>query len=565
MIVRVQWLFVGIVAMVPLVAQSQSGNIKFSGNISVGGTPFTGGFTYSPISYGASTEFKMTQGNLGAGWPSNSTWPAGCPAATMPRIGYQNAYWDSNAGTAFLLPWSIPNPNKGSGLGCVAPHGAIAMFTPATGSFNSNNNGQWAVKDMDADAPFAANGCAPTVTSTPCPHSFNSYWIVDWLGATHHRLYMLPDIKAGLNCVFPMMVTSNGAAGLSVNYLNCGASPGPNITAGKFGWSTGACDGVKYCYANPTNTNTTVLQKDVTVDSDSSLSTSGWTTFSPVNCGAGVSGPDGLAGFTGSLGSAMVPQQATGAGRYFFSIPTSSNETLAIFDSGASQGNVFAGCGHWSGLVLTNLNTPGHPSLVGAAVSKITGFAGAVVVTTNNDTNAGTVYLYMIPWSYQGGGGNQSSLVVRVQVGHYSSGTFVYDFNASSPSTIFNAFDLNTLCPNNPTWRSNSLGACTHTDRGGSQPVVGGFQLGFTTKNGNVLLTQANGLFIAIHNPNNAINDPAGWTLINRDPNYADNSYGAAYDSSGNGTLYPGSYELPAAGNSSNSIAIKIPLNSGVQ
>jgi len=515
---------------------------SFSGFIGFGQRPFN----YAAAAY---VDFTMSQANLNAGGGNVPmyTFTSGQPdpscatsGVQKPIVGYQNGVFVDN--TAIFFPWAIAS-NSG-GLTCVIPHGVLMTYTPANGPFNSNTGtpNQWQWHDMNADSPYATRGCSPADTTHYCPMSFNSGVPVG------HHIYLLPDFLA-VKPVFAMITTTGGFPNFVYNYQdanNVGFSSGT-------GWSTGGYDG-RYVYMSPTNTNTKLVQKDTLVDADNSLSASGWKGFSPKT--NSCAGGDGFTNFTGNLGMAIVNN------RYVYSIPTSTGSVMSIYDNTGD----FQSCAAWKSIDLSLLGTSGHPSLSAAGIvsSQVTGFAGAIIAITNNDTSNGTVYLYCIPWSFtRGSGGSlQSSIVARVQVGHFTSGTFHYD-DPSSAGAVWQAFDLSTLTGNSA-WAAHNLGPKNFVSQGAMQSVLSGYQLGWINPTTwSVIFSSANAKYYLTHQPTKALSDATAWSLIPVDANYSNNSFGGPFDSV-NAMIYPSGYQPPANKSTSLVVMIQATLPAGI-
>lgn len=148
----------------------------------------------------------------------------------------------------------------------------------------------------------------------------------------------------------------------------------------------------------------------------------------------------------------------------------------------------------------------------------------------------------------------QSSIVARVQVGHYTAGTFNYD-DPTSPSAVWQAFDVSTLA-GNPTWVAHSLGPKKFASQGAMQSVLSGYQLGWVNPaSWTVMLSAANAGFYLTHQPAKALNDPSGWSVMPVDANLSNNTYGGPFDSV-NGIIYPSGYQPPA--NKSTNLVVMI-------
>lgn len=538
-------------------------NLKTSGLVAFG--PI---FTYATGSFAS---FTLTSGNLNGGVSGSiplysGSYKAGCPAATnLPIVGYQNAVFID--GTVIYLPWGV---QAGGGLSCVPPHGVLMTYTPATGAFNSNASSQWqwtdlrTLTDPHTGAAYNAGGnCALTDTVHDCPGGYNSL-IAD---TANHNIYLLPDAKA-TGPVVAMIHTTGGVGSFVYSFADISQI----FSGGTTGWSIGAIDTAHgLLYFNPTNTNEKFVQYATANNTSSGTvlnPTTGWTGFDPVQ--NACTGGDGFVNllnpfneYTGTLGMVIVNN------RFVYSIPTSTANVMAIFDSGAAGTNNLRSCANWKALVLSNLGKPGYPSLTGAAASQVFGFAGGVLATTTaggvQDTVSGTVYLYMIPWSVSRGTGasQQSSLACRVQVGHYVASAFSYDDPTLSTAT-WSCFDLSSLA-NNINWTIQGLlTPPVIVSQGSNQSALSGYQLGdLDAASFHVIFAAANSPFFVTHDPNRALSDVAGWAVVPNFAHYSNNTYGFAHDTT-NRIIYPAPYQSPADGFSGRVVLNQFTLPSGI-
>ena len=497
-----------------------NGTLGIKGHLNINVTP-QAPFNTLPI---VTTEFTP---QTISGFPCASTTTGAfdkttpCPTGYLPALSWQGG--DYIDGYVIFAPWVVSGTLNTSQI----INGVLLWYQPSLGDFS--NKSAWGFYDMQTASGYSSCPNTPGSTTTYCPASYNSDIIVG------NTLYLVPDFQ-NQHPVFAL-VNVGGTGGLA-NTANYSFVSGSAITlgSGAKGWATGIYDGSRYIYYSPTVQSTKLLQHDTSLDTGGSLSSSGWTVVDyNATCSLGDQSYLGSV-YDGHKYAYFIP--GTGAGN---GIPPT---TIMRLDTTAS----FA-CGALSTLDLATLGQSGKPivTLNNAKLSNFLGFAGGVIGTSGNTTN-GIEYLYLVPTStFKTSFSNLTlgSTTGRVAIGTWTNGTFT-PLDAFSTGANWQLFDLSSLAFN-PSYTVNGWvgnpGRLHVTTSGlDSQSNLAGWQLGWTDNiTGRVGFGASFGKFVAEHDPNHAINDPAGWWLGLTSPDMGVNDYGiqSLYQGGGLSNWYP--------------------------